>query len=65
MIDKSKYTYAPRETCAKNLTTAAQFKLEPVAIRKNSWKTTIAVLEGKKLLLVKEDANFPRTRCFI
>lgn len=47
MIDKSKYTYAPRETCAKNFTTALQFMLDPVAIRKNSWKTTIAILEVK------------------
>lgn len=54
---ESKYTYAPRETCAKNFTTATQFMLDPVAIRKNSWKTTIAILEVETNILAEVDAK--------
>ena len=57
MLTKSKYTYAPRETCAKNFTRAAHFMPDPVAIRKNSWKITIAILKVKTDMLAKVYAD--------
>lgn len=63
-VDCEQYTYAPRETFAKNFTIAAQFMLDPMAIRKNSWKTTIAILEMKKIMLAKVDATMLWKRQF-